>query len=200
VQIGRGGRILLFFKGGIISSPQMRRLWAIVLILILVGTLIPFINGTLFDPPHTEFGEDTDGDGDFNYLTVNVAVNVDVPGDYIIDGILTDSTPNIIDYQINFTALEAGQQIVELKFEGWLIRANGVKGPYTIDLVLYDGSYHQLDNDTLETTDYFATDFELPPGQFGSPHSDYGLDTDGDGLFNYLVVLHGKRKIVRWCK
>jgi hypothetical protein len=175
------------------NPKKQRRLQAVLFALILIGTVFVSIVGNVgapvFEPPHSDYGEDTDDNSLFNYLVVNVIVNVTTPGNYIIDGSLTDSFMTVINSDVNSTFLNAGIQVVQLRFEGWLIRANGVNAPYTVYLDLYDGSWNLLDTDVYTTTNpYKDTDFELPPAAFSPPYSDYGLDTDGDGYFNYLVV------------
>ncbi len=174
------------------NPNRERKLRTVLFTLILLGAVFVGMMGnviaTVFDPPHSDYAEDTDGDGYYNYLVVNVVVNVDVPGNYIIDGSLADSIGEIIDSTINSTYLDAGVQVVQLRFEGWLIHKNGVNGPYTVYLDLYDGSWILLDSDVYTTNLYKYDDFELPPAVFLLPYSDYGLDTDGDNYFNYLVV------------
>ncbi len=177
---------------GHFNPKRTRRLWAVLFALILIGavlvSMVGNVSATIFEPPHSDYGEDTDSDGDYNYLVVNVTVNVSTSGNYVVDGILEDSGNNWIDTNTNFTFLSAGTHVVKLRFEGWLIRMNGQDGPYTVNLNLYDDSWNLLDSDIYTTNSYKFEDFELPPAEFSPPHSDYGLDTDGDGYFNYLVV------------
>jgi hypothetical protein len=181
------------FSGrGQLNSQSTRKPWAVLFVLILVGTvfvsMVGNVSATVFDPSHSDDGEDTDSDGDFNYLVVDVVVNVDTPGNYYILGSLEDSGFTVIDTASNFTFLDVGIQVVQLRFEGWLIRANGVNGPYTVDLTLFDDVWNLTDIDSYSTGNYNYNVFELPPAKFILPHSDYGLDTDSDGNFDYLVV------------
>ncbi len=151
-------------------------------------TLITYIAAALFEPPHDDYGLDTDGDTFYNYLIVNVFINVTLAGDYVIFSDLYDSLSNNIDSDFNFTSLDAGIQIVESRFDGLDIYNNGVDGPYTVELALYDSSFILVDTDTHTTISYTYDEFEPPPALFSPPHSDYGQDTDSDGLFNYLVM------------
>jgi hypothetical protein len=187
--IGQGGIILKFRGRGQSNSKSTRRLQAIFFALILVGSVfIGIIGSTTIEPPHSDYGEDTDGDSLYNYLIVNVTVNVTTPGDYILNASLEDSLFTFIDSDTNFTFLNAGIQVVQIRFEGWLIRANGKNGPYDVYLDLYDDLWNLMDVDIYTTASYNSNEFELPPAKFILPHSDYGLDTDSDGYFNYLVV------------
>jgi hypothetical protein len=142
----------------------------------------------IFAPPHTDYGLDTDSDTLFDYLIVEIMVDVSVAGDYILEGYLLDSFFNNIEYDSNYTFLNTGIQIVELRFEGWRIYNNGVDGPFTVDLYIYDQSWNRLDSDTYTTSSYTYLEFQPPAATFAPPHSDYGLDTDSDSYYNYLIV------------
>lgn len=137
-----------------------------------------------FSPPYTDYGLDTNINGIFEYLIVSTVVDVDVDGDYSVEGFSF-----IVGTAQNRTYLTAGIHVVDLRFYGYEIFISGIDGPYTINLELYDESWSLIDTDTHDTAAYLFTDFEPnPPCVFTSPHWDYGLDTDGDGDFNYLVV------------
>jgi len=144
--------------------------------------------GASFDPPHSHYGLDTDGDGKFNYLVVNVSVNVTEAGFYRVDGKLFDGSSGKIDDDSNYTFLNVGTHVVQLYFSGVSIYNNGVDGPYTVELDLYDDSEIWLYSDTYTTIPYSYDQFQPPSAVFKPPHSDYGLDTEPDGFFNYLVV------------
>ena len=140
-------------------------------------------------PPHSDHGLDTDSDTLFNFLVIDVVVNVSKAGIYDVDAVLLDSTGTIfIDFEYNYAYLDVGLQTVELRFTGFQIYLSGFDGPYTVDLELYDDDWNFLDSDTHMTNPYSYVEFDLPPGELGPPHSDYGLDTNANTLFNYLVV------------
>ena len=142
-----------------------------------------------FAPPHFDSGLDTDGDGLFDYLVVNATIQVDEAGMYLVDAVLRDPTFTLFVYTSNVTSLDVGLQTVPLWFDGVRINASDVDGPYTVDLTLYDyATFAFLDSDTHTTANYSHLDFDGPPASFAPPHFDSGLDTDGDGLFDYLVV------------
>lgn len=144
-----------------------------------------------FEPPHSDYGLDTDSDSFFNYLIVNVTVNVTEAGNYRINGELRDSTWDEIEYDSNSTFLDTGIHIVKLRFDGWKVHINRFNGTYnvTMDIYVIEGEkWTNLDSDTHETNYYEWDEFQPPPGKFEPPHSDHGLDTNGDTLFDYLVV------------
>ena len=145
-----------------------------------------------FNEVYSDIGTDTDGDGLYDYLTVDVGVNVTTAGRYRVRGYLYDNTGYSIDYESNTTYLNAGSQTVQLNFEGIKIRQNEVNGPYNLrSLYLYDSSIGvQLDYiyDAYTTSYYDYTDFQIPPVEFNDVYADNGTDTDGDGLYNHLAI------------
>lgn len=145
--------------------------------------------GALFAPPHTDAGIDTDGDLLYNALRINATVDVSQAGTYNIDGYAYDSSFNFISAAFASRALPAGPgQLIPLDFPGWTFRANGVDGPYTIDLTLIDLLGGVLDNNQHTTSFYPAMGFDMAPVSLTPPHTDAGVDTDGDALFNAIEI------------
>lgn len=140
-----------------------------------------------FEPPHSDFGLDTDGDELFNNLVVEAIMNATVPGYYTIHAELADSDIHGLGGIDNYTYLDIGIQTVELLFDGVNINVNGEDGPYYVELTLYEADFFSIGQDFFWTSPYNWTEFDPPPG-FEPPHSDYGFDTDSDGLYNYLVI------------
>ncbi len=62
-------------------------------------------------------GEDTDGDGLFNQLVIDVDLNVTAPGSYRLFGVLTDSAGNQHEAHAVST-LAAGAATISLRFDG----------------------------------------------------------------------------------
>lgn len=144
--------------------------------------------GAVLYPPYNDLGVDTDGDALFNYLVIEIPVDVSEVGFYDVSGILYDSSGlNSIARQSNFSSLNPGISTFRLWFVGYEIRNSGFDGPYMLNITLGQmGS--PIEYDTYNTGSYLSTDFDPVPAQFAPPHSDFGLDTDGDALFDYLVV------------
>jgi len=142
-----------------------------------------------FAPPHSDVGIDTDADTLFDFLRVNAVLDVDAAGDYEIDAFLFDSFFNFLGSTFVTVTLPAGLgQTVALDFPGWPIRQNGVNGPYTAFMDLYVSFGPYLEGDVHTTGPYLFTDFETAPASLSPPHSDAGVDTDGDALFNQIDV------------
>ena len=140
---------------------------------------------------YSDYGTDTDVDGLYDYLTIDVGVNVSAEGVYSINGLLYDINGNEIVWTSNDTHLHAGPQIVKLNFKGGDIQKHGVDGPYYLkNLTSYDQSWNLLNCilDAYTTSAYNYTDFQKPLAEFTSDYADYGIDTDGDGLCDYLTI------------
>lgn len=153
-------------------------------------TVIPEV---WFDPPHSDYGLDTDvpPDGYFNELVVEVNLNVTEDDWYDVEAVLYDSSGMTqIDYAWDADWLTVGSGTLELYFDGLAIHASGIDGPYLVSMDLHDGSWNHIGSDTHMTGAYSYTEFEEPGASFAPPHSDYGLDTDmpPDGYYNYLIV------------
>ncbi|UCG69053.1 MAG: hypothetical protein JSV09_14910, partial [Thermoplasmata archaeon] len=144
--------------------------------------------GAEFSPPHMDYGLDTDGDPYFNYLILEVMVSVIVAGDYRIGGDLYNSTGYWIESIWNNTFLSVGIHLVELRFSGWDIYENYDNGTYNITLRIRDNGWNQLDTDTHMTRFYWYDEFQPPPATFTGNFWDYGLNTDVDIYYNYLVI------------
>ena len=141
-----------------------------------------------FAGPHTDRGEDADGDGRYDALVVNLRISVDRSGEYLL---AVDLRPAGFDALIatwwNVTHLEVGGQIVPVTFMGTAIRSFGVDGPYRVVMALHaNGTW--LDSDAHLTAAYGFRDFQGPAAELAPPHSDAGVDSDGDGRFNLLEI------------
>lgn len=142
-----------------------------------------------FDPPHFDFGRDDDADGLFDFLVLNVTLDVDVAAQYTVEGTLRDANSVVTLFASNESNLEVGRQSRHLNFPAPRLNASAVDGPYTVSLELIQrGTLLVLDSDAHATAAYAHGDFDGPLGQFGAPHGDHGRDEDGDGLFDVLVV------------
>ena len=150
-----------------------------------------------FTGTYSDYGTDTDGDGLYNYLTIEVGIEITAPGDYTVEGYLYDSSEELIDIAYTSDYLDVGNQSVILDFNGVSINRNQVDGPYYLKyLTLRDSDSDQDDLinfvlDACTTFAYSFADFQLPPKPWSAltdNYRDHGTDTDGDGIFDYLTV------------
>jgi hypothetical protein len=151
------------------------------------------IQPTHFSGEYSDYGVDIDGDGLFDYLTVDVGVNVTDAGNYTVSGSLYDVNGNEIVWAHNDTYLPVGEdQAVKLYFDGKKIQMHGVDGPYSLKniVLMYERTESlQTIADAYSTSAYSYTDFQSPLlAEFTDTFTDCGTDLDGDGLYDYLTV------------
>ncbi len=137
------------------------------------------------EPPYSDSGLDNDGDGLYDYLVLQIPVNVTVAGRFRVMATIV----SWISQRINVTELDVGLQIVEARLIGWQIYKSGVDGPYSISLSLRDAdTYAQLDSDTFVTVSYDHTDFDPPDAIIEGPVTETALDLNNDGLYDELWI------------
>jgi predicted secreted protein len=155
-------------------------------------------NYTQFEKPSAEFtgvysdyGTDTDANGVYDYLTTEIEVNVSNPGNYTLLGWLSDNKRSDIIWANNHTYLGIGTHSVLLNFDGTAVYKHGIDGPYNLSyLTLHDENDTPIDlvYAAYNTSAYSYTDFQSPSASFRDTYSDYGVDTNGDGFYEYLTV------------
>ncbi len=136
----------------------------------------------LFTGNYNHYGIDSDSNGLYDYLTMDVEVNVTIAGNYEVYGNLYAGDA-FIDYVKNYTYLNEGISTIKLNFDGVTIHANSINGPYKLKDLTIPGSY------PVYTSAYSYTEFQSPSANLGSIISDSGIDTDADGLYNQLAVM-----------
>lgn len=157
-------------------------------------------NYTDFDSPPAQFGgnynnygADTDGDGLFNLLIVEVQVNVTQEDDFTLDGYIYGGGMNNIWSNPAEYYLPLGENWVNLTFDGYEIHRSGTTG-ISIQIgaiYLNEQNGPQIDSQysiTLGTYDY--TQFDPPHAQFFQPttFADLGNDTNGNAFFDELIL------------
>ncbi|MEM2892340.1 MAG: PKD domain-containing protein [Thermoplasmata archaeon] len=137
--------------------------------------------------PITDIGLDTDGDGLYNHLMVNVTVNLNASVEILLVGTL-EASPfhEMIETVENWTNMSTGIGVVGLMFDGIRISSCGTPGPYLVQLELYcsDGAYFYAQH---ITNPYTPSDFERA-AYLVPPFSCFGIDIDSDTLFDQLAV------------
>lgn len=144
-----------------------------------------------FQDTYSDYGLDTNGDGLYEFLVVDVGINVTSAGEYTLMGGLYDNNGNEIVLASNHSYLNTGGQSMLLGFDGLSIYKHGVNGPYNLSyIILYDenGTLVDLRSDAYTTYAYDYRDFQRPPVELTGNYSDYGTDIDSNGLYDYLTV------------
>ncbi len=137
-------------------------------------------------PPHADHGLDSDGDGLYNSLQVDVHLSVEMSGTYNFRGRLVGTGEVPIASASGSVNLVAGSAAVSLFFEGSAIYDSRISGPYRVDLTAFDTSLLLLASGNHTTSAYPYSDFQPRPVSLDPPHEDQGLDLDGNAKFNIL--------------
>jgi len=142
--------------------------------------------------PISDTGIDSDGDVKFDYLQITVGFNVTAAGDYTIElEDLMGNASNVINVQVSMEGhYEVGVQQVNMTVYGPTIHMSHINPRYIGSLKIISlNSGQTVDSLTHVSLPvlYDYHNFEAHAFLTGNV-SDMGVDTDGDGLFNYLAV------------
>jgi hypothetical protein len=85
---------------------------------------------------YADQGQDTDGDGRYERLLVDVGVEVTQASEFALAGTLVDSRGDEIVSTVAWASLDVGSHVMTLPFDGALIRTHGTAGPYRLDQVI----------------------------------------------------------------
>jgi hypothetical protein len=107
-------------------------------------------------------GVDTDGDGLFNQLQVNVGIQLPRTDIYEWSARLVDKKGTEIGFYTRRAQLSAGTGMLNFVFDGERIGRNGVDGPYFVKSLLIFGQSggNLVATDVAETQAYAASAFE----------------------------------------
>ena len=137
-----------------------------------------------------DHGKDTDGDGLYDYLSVDMDIKVLQAMKYRIHGVLYAQDGRRID-SVNISQYLANPQMIELQFEGAELRKSDADGAYLLAVSLHNENGTQIGYEEYQTFAYSSADFQPPSQKFSGNYSDKGVDTDGDNLLNALAVSVG---------
>ena len=138
---------------------------------------------------------DEDGNGLYDNLTVNFAVNATKAGTYRVLATLADTDGNkIAEGWTGNIICSAGTQTFPVAFDGRAIYGNGECGGYKISsakLLEIGEDYEAVvdeRNDLFTTTAYTYRQFEHDLVTMKSGGSDSAVDSNGDGVYDRLNV------------
>lgn len=155
------------------------------------STLTTCTGPASFAPPHADFGIDTDGDLLYNYLEVDVMVDVATTGYYDVVGELYSGDGSVyIDDTFTSFYSGPGTVLAPLTFDGGRIVSSGLDGPYRVELNLFNEFRQLIDTDVHTTRLYTLASFDPPAARFTPPHADLGIDDDvpPNGMYDRLVL------------
>jgi hypothetical protein len=151
-------------------------------------------NGTFNDHAY-----DTDSDGRFDILSINVGLDVATAGNYSVSGTLYSGSGKVIDSAITPASLNVGSQSISLDFNGDYLFRTTENGPYTLkNLYVFKGKdlgggggsvqiIHRNLTIQYNTSAYNYLGFQVPSANITNI-VDRATDTDGNGKYDYLTV------------
>jgi parallel beta-helix repeat protein len=165
------------------------------------GVFNPYItrvyNYTEFDPPAAflagilnDWAQDTDKDGLFNQLIIEVEINVTIPGTYVIS-VFMISTVGYYRFSgevEGYFSVGIHGLAVPIDINSYATRLNS---SYLLDFTLIkeeNSIIDRVDNFEYITRTYNFTEFDGYGAVLTGKYSDWGLDTDGDGRYDRLVI------------
>lgn len=116
---------------------------------------------------YSDYPEDADSNGRYEYLATEVGIDVHSPGDFLVSGILLGPGDEEIASTVHPISLSMGTQTALLRFDGDLIYWSGLDGPYTLTQVLL------MDNAGLPIKLDGAHDAWITPAY---EHAEFGLN------------------------
>jgi hypothetical protein len=138
-----------------------------------------------------DFGRDLNGNGLFDQLALEVPVQITASGTYRLAATLMDSSNNMLETSNSF-ALTPASTSVQLVFDGALLFAHGVNGPYKITSVRLAEERNQVllpltvTTSVYNTAPYLFSQFEGAGLALTGTNSAIGVDTNGNGKFDAL--------------
>ncbi len=139
-------------------------------------------------------GIDDNGNGLFDFLRIEFDADVEEAGTYLVTGVLRGAGSTAVYSEIELAA--SGVTTIGIDFPGGEIHALELDGPYSVEVVMRDpATLEELAAVQLPqaTAAYGYTDFD-PFGTSTQPilltgnSSDFGIDGDGNGLYETLQV------------
>ncbi len=90
------------------------------------------MRGARLNGSYSDYGSDINGDGLYDYLTLNVGVEVFSPGNYSLMGFLCDSRGKELVWSLAFGSLLPGVHTMHMDFDGKTLWGSKADGPYTL--------------------------------------------------------------------
>lgn len=142
-------------------------------------------------------GVDTNGNGLYDFLRVNFTMDVAAGGNFAIQTqILAEFPTSYVASSQTDVNLSAGTRQLTTTVLGARIYQSGLDGPYQVRVdavaVADSGTFYDQAPyggvDLATTSTMLHTDFEPPWAHLGSPITDSGVDTNGNGLYDFIVI------------
>lgn len=147
-------------------------------------------NNVFFNGINSDGGTDTNSNGLYDNLKINIGITCQSAGTYNVGAELYDSQ-NLFIASVNVDVeLVQGENTVELLFSGENIFENGNNSPFYLKSGVISSSDDEilsvLDDVYTTTNLYSYDDFEGYDILFSETQTDEGFDNDSNGKYNYL--------------
>lgn len=107
------------------------------------------MRGARLSGDYSDYGSDINGDGLYDYLTVDVGLDVFAPDNYSLMGFLCDASGRELVWSMGFGYLIPGNHTMHVDFDGKTLWGSEVNGPYRLcNLSLSSGD--SVENLTIE--------------------------------------------------
>ena len=138
---------------------------------------------------NSDMGVDTDNNGLYNQLLVNLGIDITVGGSYSWSATLVDVNYNQLELASGSTVFQRGANFLSMPFNGQLIGENGVAGPYLVtNLAIFsDNGANLVVIEAIPTHAYQANQFE---GYVAATLGDFDADGDVDKDDLSLLIPH----------
>lgn len=114
---------------------------------------------------YSDQGIDVNGDGFYDFLSIEAGVDVQSQGEYSLSGTLCDRLGREVVWSMTHENLSSGDRKMILDFDGKTIWKHGVDGPYDLKYLLLSGrnwSQNDLVSKAYTTSKYTASQFVDP--------------------------------------
>jgi hypothetical protein len=139
-----------------------------------------------------DYGVDEDEDGLYDYLGIEVEVQVNIAGDYNAEGKLKTENGRFIGSSSSESGyLTEGIHNLTLLYDGSEIIHADENGPYELFLIFLkddDGNILETGFSEHFTESYSVNMFEVAIARLTGNYYDYVIDGDGDGFYDYLTI------------
>jgi hypothetical protein len=114
---------------------------------------------------YSDCGTDANGDGKYDFLTVDVGIDILYLGQYTLTGYLYDLRGSEMAWAIDNGLFEPGYRIMHLNFDGAPIERHGIDGPYRLgklfltakNLKVKDSARYACNTSAYNYTDFLGT-------------------------------------------
>jgi len=152
------------------------------------------VGEAVFSGAFDDYGLDSDSDGYYDSLVIEVPVMVYNPGSFMIAADLTDSGGKLITQATEQLQLPAGSHTISMSFDGTAIATKQKNGPYVVAYMhLFNNSSILIDAgiDLHTTQAYDWHQFNEPLVKLTGVYTDEAVDNDDDGIDDVLNITVG---------